>query len=77
MSTVTVAKAKAQLSDILHRVESGEEVIITRRGKPVARLAAVAKRLKSPPSLAEFRATLPAMKDSSAKVLRKMRDEGY
>lgn len=77
MPTVTVAEAKAQLSDILHRVEGGEEVIITRRGKPVARLAAVVKRLKPLPSLAEFRATLPTMKNSSAKVIRKMRDEGY
>ena len=76
MPTVTVAEAKAQLSDILYRVEAGEEVIITRRGKPVARLAAVTKRLKPLPNLAEFRATLPTMKSSSAQVIRKMRDEG-
>ncbi|KFB72605.1 MAG: prevent-host-death family protein [Candidatus Accumulibacter phosphatis] len=37
MSTVTVADAKARLSDLLAQVEAGEEVVITRRGQPVAR----------------------------------------
>jgi prevent-host-death family protein len=36
MSTVTVADAKARLSDLLAQVEAGEEVVITRRGQPVA-----------------------------------------
>ena len=39
MSTVTVADAKARLSDLLAQVEAGEEVVITRRGQPVARLS--------------------------------------
>ena len=30
--------AKSRLSELLDRVESGEDVIITRNGKPVARL---------------------------------------
>ena len=32
-----VAEAKAHLSDLLTRVESGEEVMIARAGRPVAR----------------------------------------
>lgn len=35
---VQVAEAKARLSALLERVESGEEIIIARRGKAVARL---------------------------------------
>ena len=31
-------EAKTKLSELLDRVERGEEIIITRRGKPVARL---------------------------------------
>ncbi len=37
MSTVTVADAKARLSDLLAQVEAGEGAVITRRGQPVAR----------------------------------------
>jgi prevent-host-death family protein len=36
--------AKTQLSRLLARVEAGEEIVITRRGKPVARLVPAAPR---------------------------------
>jgi len=36
-------QAKTHLADLLRRAEAGEEVIITRRGKPVARLIAFEK----------------------------------
>jgi prevent-host-death family protein len=36
--TVNVHDAKTQLSRLLAAVESGEEVVIARRGKPVAKL---------------------------------------
>ena len=35
---VNVHEAKTQLSRLLERVEAGEEVVIARAGKPVARL---------------------------------------
>ncbi len=38
MLTVNVHQAKTQLSRLLARVEAGEEVVIARRGEPVARL---------------------------------------
>ena len=38
MTTVAADEAKIQLSELLERVEEGEEITITRRGKPVARL---------------------------------------
>jgi prevent-host-death family protein len=38
MQQVQIAEAKAHLSALLERVEAGEEIIIARRGKPVARL---------------------------------------
>ena len=37
-ATVNTHEAKTQLSKLLHRVEQGEEIIIARDGKPVARL---------------------------------------
>lgn len=38
MKSATVAKAKSHLSALLAEVEAGAELVITRRGKPVARL---------------------------------------
>jgi prevent-host-death family protein len=77
MTKFSVAEAKARLSEILSKVEAGDEVLITRRGEPVARIAAVSKRRKSLPPLSEFRATLPKAKTSSVKIIRQMRDESY
>lgn len=49
MKTVAIYEAKTHLSELLAAVELGEEVTITRRGTPIARL--VAARL--PESLAD------------------------
>ena len=38
MPVVNVHEAKTQLSRLLAHVEAGEEVVIARRGQPVARL---------------------------------------
>jgi prevent-host-death family protein len=38
MQQVQIAEAKARLSALLELVEGGEEIIIARRGKPIARL---------------------------------------
>ncbi len=49
MATVNVHEAKTHLSRLLAQVEAGEEVIIARNGKPVARLVAVQPRGKRQP----------------------------
>ncbi len=38
MDAYNVAEAKAHLSELLERVAEGEEILLTRRGKPIARL---------------------------------------
>lgn len=38
MDQVNVHEAKTHLSKLLERVESGEEIVIARAGKPVAKL---------------------------------------
>jgi prevent-host-death family protein len=42
MREIAVYEAKTRLSELLVEVEQGEQVVITRRGQPVARLVAVA-----------------------------------
>lgn len=39
--TVNVQEAKTRLSELLARVENGEEVVIARSGQPVAQLTPV------------------------------------
>lgn len=43
MSKVSVAEAKAKFAEILDRAAAGEEIIVTRSGKPVARLMPLAE----------------------------------
>ena len=42
MAQVGMHEAKTKLSQLVERAEAGEEVIIARNGKPVARLVPVA-----------------------------------
>lgn len=41
VNSVSIADAKNRLSELVKRVEAGERITLTRRGHPVARLAAV------------------------------------
>jgi prevent-host-death family protein len=43
MAEVNIHEAKTHLSKLLRRVAAGEEIVIARAGKPVARLVSVAK----------------------------------
>ena len=44
MVTVNVHEAKTHLSRLLVQVESGDEVVIARHGKPVAKLVQISQR---------------------------------
>jgi antitoxin (DNA-binding transcriptional repressor) of toxin-antitoxin stability system len=50
---VNVHEAKTHLSKLLKRVLKGEEVIIARAGRPIARLSALPKRGKRIPGSAK------------------------
>jgi len=50
---VNIARAKAQLSELVERAERGEEVIIARGNKPVVRLVPLRKRGKRKPGAAK------------------------
>jgi prevent-host-death family protein len=43
METVGTFEAKNRLSELIDKVERGEEIVITRHGKPVARLVAASE----------------------------------
>jgi prevent-host-death family protein len=70
-----LAQAKAKFSELLDRVESGETVVITRHGRPVARLTAVSHPKRPVRPVAAFRARMPRLRERSASLLRGVRDE--
>ena len=51
MPTYTITQFKAKAGQILDSLEDGDEVIITRRGKPYGKLTAVPNSEKDKPSL--------------------------
>ena len=77
MDAVTPADAKAHLSELVDRVATGDSVVITRRGEPVARLIAVARprKLVDVALLRSLTATMPAHTRGAADLVRSMRDD--
>lgn len=78
MITVGAFEAKTRLSALLELVEKGEEVLITRRGKPVAKLA----RAVPADERADVKAAIEELRALRAKIgpigagWRELRDEG-
>ena len=67
MQTVNVHEAKTHLSRLLERVEAGEEIVLARNGKAVARLVPIGRTVRRPGSMKgririrrDFDAPLPA-----------------
>lgn len=54
MTVTTVSKLKASLSEFLRRVKAGEEVLVTERGRVIARLAPPASSGALPDHLREM-----------------------
>ena len=59
MHVVNVHQAKTELSRLLARVETGEEVVIARRGQPVARLVACKAPVKRQPDVLKGKIVVP------------------
>ena len=76
MNEIGLADAKARLSKLVDRVEAGDSIDITRRGRPVARLTAVERPRKriDAAMLGALTATLPPQGESAADLVRSMRD---
>lgn len=75
MNAIPLADAKAHLSELVDRVESGDTIEITRRGKLVARLttASAPKKPVDVVSLRNLTERLPRSEDAAA-LVRSLRD---
>lgn len=75
--TVTVAEAKSHLSELIAVVEAGDEVVITKRGVPVATLVPRPKPKKKLDLdwLREMTKDMPYQEEDSGTFMRRMRDD--
>jgi prevent-host-death family protein len=68
MAKVTAFEAKTRFGELLERVANGEEVVITRHDKPVARLVPEGAR-----RLTEVQRSVQGLKDLQARIKRRSR----
>lgn len=77
MAEVGAFEAKNTLGGLLDRVEKGEEIVITRRGRPVARLAPLRQGSNRTESIAAAERLLKSRDATLGGVtLRELIDEG-
>jgi prevent-host-death family protein len=79
MQTVNIHEAKTHLSRFIDQAESGEEIIIARAGKPVARLVPLQSHANQPRKLGlgKERFSLPDGFDSmDAQQIQAMFEQG-
>ncbi|MFW6159190.1 MAG: type II toxin-antitoxin system Phd/YefM family antitoxin [Planctomycetota bacterium] len=75
MKTINLKEARRRLGQLVTEAEHGETVVLTRRGRTVARLVPPDRKgLKGLPDLSEFRASIK-MKGSLTDELLAMRRE--
>ncbi|MCF8053433.1 MAG: type II toxin-antitoxin system prevent-host-death family antitoxin [Desulfobacterales bacterium] len=66
---VSVKEARLKISALLDRTQKGEEILILRRGKKVARLVPVAGSERRLPDLAAFRESISIKGDSLSQTV--------
>ncbi len=76
MDAINLADAKTHLSELVDRVEAGDSIDITRRGKPVARLTAIARPRKPIDAdlLRSLTMSMPPQSQGASDLVRSMRD---
>jgi len=74
--TVKVGEAKTHLSDLLAKVEAGEEVIISRGNEPIAKLTRIQRDDDLDRVIAEIKATRATRAKTSIEEILSWRDEG-
>lgn len=74
MKYIGIRLARAKFSELVDRAEAGEEIVITRQGRAVARLVGAPRAPKALPSLREFRRTLGRDGTPAAQLVREERD---
>lgn len=74
--TVKIGEAKTHLSDLLAKVEAGEEVIIARGAEPIAKLTRIRREGDVRAVIDEIRAARVGLPKTTADEILAWRDEG-
>ena len=75
---INIKEAREKFSSLIHQVEEGAEIILTRRGIEVARMVPSAGKTKRLPSLKKFRAKIKLSgKPLSETVIEGRKEERY
>ena len=61
MSSLTVQEAQAKVSELIHNLQPGDEVVITENDEPVARLVSAAELQQTPRRPGTLRGTVRYM----------------
>lgn len=78
MKKAGIREARQNLSVLIDEVRKGREVIITERGKPVARLAPLERRSRLPfPDLTEFRKRMPKLDPPLSQTIIEDREDRF
>lgn len=72
---ISAKEARAKFSSLLNRVKDGDEVVIRRRGKEIARLLPPSGEGKRLPSLSDFRRSIRQKGEPLSSAVRKGRKE--
>ena len=72
---INVKEARSKFSSILNQVEEGDEVIIRRRGKEIARLVPPIGKGKRFPALKKFRGAIRVKGESLSAVVKRGRGQ--
>ena len=75
MVAVNVKEVRKRLRELLDRVSRGEQILVTRRGVPVARLVPPGRDPAGLPDLSDFRKELGEEGTPASRLLREERDE--
>jgi prevent-host-death family protein len=72
---INVKEARGKIGSLIDRAEEGEEIIILRRDKRVARLVPIAKEKKLLPALGDFRDSIRVTGDPLSTTVVSLRSE--
>jgi prevent-host-death family protein len=74
MKQVGIRQARQELPDLIDRAQAGEEIVITRQGKAVAKLIPAPKTPKTLPALRAFRLRMGPVGTPAVQLVREERN---
>lgn len=77
MSDVSIRDLRNKGGEIIDRAQAGEPIIITRDGRPVARLTAIRPSMTTPEILERFRHLPPMDPDSLRRDIDSLFDQSW